>query len=38
MKKGLITALILMLPLVAFGAKKGYKIVFIADGNTDSVV
>ena len=38
MKKSLIATLLLMLPLLAFGAKKGYKITFIADGNTDSVL
>lgn len=26
------------LPLLAFGAKKGYKITFVAEGNTDSVL
>ncbi len=38
MKKSLIATILLLLPLLAFGAKKGYKITFIADGNTDSVL
>lgn len=40
MKKSLIATLILllMLPMVAFGAKKGYKITFRVEGNTDSLI
>ena len=33
-----ILLLLLALPLLAFGAKKGYKITFRVDGNTDSLM
>ncbi len=38
MKKAFFATLLLLLPLVAFGAKKGYKITFVVDGSTDSAV
>lgn len=38
MKKHLILLLLLTVPLLAFGAKKGYKITFTVDGNTDSMI
>lgn len=33
-----ILLLLLTLPIMAFGAKKGYKITFRVDGNTDSLI
>ena len=38
MKKRILLILLITLPLVAFGAKKGYKITFRVDGNTDSLI
>ncbi len=38
MKKHILFILLLTLPMLAFGAKKGYKITFHADGNSDSLV
>lgn len=38
MKRTLFTTLLVLLPLFAFGAGKGYKITFVAEGNTDSVL
>ncbi|MBO4586368.1 MAG: DUF5106 domain-containing protein [Bacteroidales bacterium] len=38
MKKSLITTLLLLFSLGAFAAKEGYKITFVAKGNTDSVL
>ncbi len=38
MKKTFLSTLLLLLPLVAFGAKKGYKITFVVEGSTDSAL
>lgn len=38
MKKHIIFLLVILLPMGAFAAKRGYKITFIVDGSTDSVL
>ena len=38
MKKNLLFILLLTVPMLAFGAKKGYKITFRVDGNSDSLI
>lgn len=38
MKKNLLFILLLAVPMLAFGAKKGYKITFRVDGNSDSLI